>query len=209
MAFKTADGLSSKLTQALTAAGTSISTDPSFTSKLMTILPADGDYTYVTITTVNGGYEIIKIENNATGFAVIRAQGGTTAINAPIGSCIKFETNSLVVSTLIANGGVAPNVCEIVAGAGLELVKDGCKHTLSVKWPTCPERTFLGAKFKIENGCLIIEEPDNCGCVITNGTYENATVTIKDGRICAIQTGANPQYVSPSCTCCNCAPVTP
>lgn len=203
MAFVAVDGLSGRLTKTLKISDTSFTADAAFVSRLESAL-SDGDYTFLSVSTKAGAYEIIKVTNVDGEFTIERGQGTTSAINAAVDSCIKFEMNSVVVGELIANGGIEPAVCEIVGGDGVTVTKDGCKHIVSVDWPTCEEQEFLGATFKVENGCLVIEEPDRCNCDPVDGTYENATVTIRDGRICAIQTGANPQYLAPSCTCCNC-----
>lgn len=204
MPFVAVDGLSGSLTATLTSSATEFSANAAFVNRLEQAIANDGEYTFLSLSTKSGGYEIIKVVNVDGEFTIERGQGTTVAINAPANSCLNFEMNSVVVAELIANGGIDPAVCEIVAGDGITLVKDGCVHTLSVAWPTCEAQEFMGATFKVENGCLVVEEPDRCNCDVANGTYENATVTIRDGRICAIQTGANPQYLAPSCTCCNC-----
>ena len=204
MAFVPMDGVRGSLTTSISASDTTLPLSYALANALETRLANDGDYTYLEITTSLGGYEIVKIINDAGNLIVERGAAGTSPINAPKGSCVGYAVNTAVITDLIAQGGIDPLVCEIVAGDGIEIAKDGCKHTVSVTWPTCDAVDFMGASFSVENGCLVIDAPDRCNCDPVDGTYENATVTIRDGRICAIQTGPNPQYLAPSCTCCNC-----
>lgn len=205
MAFVALDGLTGKLTDTLVASNSFFTANPSFVHSLETSLATDGDYSFLSIIGKTGGYEIVKVTNVDGELILDRGEGNTTAINAAIGSCIKFETSTVVLAEMIANGGIEPPVCEIVAGDGISIEKDGCVHTVSVVWPECDPYEFMGASFNVVDGCLVVEEPDRCNCDPVDGTYENATVTIRDGRICAIQTGPNPQYLAPSCTCCNCS----
>lgn len=205
MAFIPLDGLTGKLTGTFASADTSFLANAAFVSDLESALASDGDYTYLSVIGRNGGYEIVKVSNVAGDLTVDRGQGSTVAINAIPGSCVRFESNTVVLAEMIANGGIEPPVCELIAGEGITITPDGCRHTISVEWPTCDDQTFMGATFAVENGCLTVTEPDSCNCDPVDGTYENATVTVRNGRICAIQTGANPQYLAPSCTCCGCS----
>lgn len=205
MALIALDGFKTKLTDPISRSDTALMIPPNAYAYIEDKLKNNGDYTYLSLTNKAGAYEIIKIENVSGDLAVIRGQGETEAIVASTGDCLVFEMNSLVVAD-IAGNGVDPAVCEIKVAEDtpLTLEKDGCIHTIGFEWPTCDEIDFMGAKFKIENGCIVIEDED-CNCSVLDGTYSNATVTIKDGRICSIQNGQNPQYVLPSCSCCGCS----
>jgi hypothetical protein len=201
MKFVPLDGVRGTLTASIKATDVTLPLSYVLATALDDKLVNDGDYTFLEITS-GSDYEIVKIFR-ADGELTI--ERGSPAINAPKGACVGYGVNTAVVSALIGQGGNSPAVCEIVAGAGIKITKVDCKHTVSVEWPTCTGVDFMGATFKVVNGCLVVDEPNRCNCDPTDGTYENATVTIKKGRICAIQTGPNPQYLTPSCTCCNCS----
>lgn len=197
------DGVRGTLTQSLSVSDTAVSISYPMAQTVLDKLVNNGDYTYLEVSTSLGAFEIIKVIRDGTTLVIERGRGGTVAINAPKGACIGYGVNTAVVSDLLANGA-DPAVCDIQVEAPLKLVKTGCLYKISLDWPSdCDEDTFMGATFKIVDGCIKITEDDRCNCDPIDGTYSNATVTIKDGRVCAIQAGQTPQYLSLSCPTCN------
>lgn len=166
----------------------------------------EGDHTYLTATATG---EIIRITCQDGNIMMVRAQGGSNAKPVPAGDCFCFKVNKPIIDdyididppdiiipeielpceTMISTD--TPEYIEIIAPVG-----DDCTWKVNIK---------SEAYECWNNGCEEPEEecPACPECVLGNGVYENATITVIDGKVCAITNGKNIVYTGGSC--CNCS----
>ena len=202
MTIKLLDGLQTKLQAPMSKSDTAITLAETAYARFESF--SDGDYTYLTVRE-NSNYEIIKVALDDDSYVVTRAVGDTGPFNFSKNACVAFEMNSAVVSDIIANGGTEPTLCAITAGDNIEITGDGCDKTISMTFPECDAIKVGTHSLVIKDGCLVDEALCADDCTLTDGTYSNATLTVRNGMICAIVPGDNPIYTQASCSCCSCS----
>lgn len=152
----------------------------------------DDDHTYLTIKSARG-VEIVKATCVDGDIVIERAQGDTEAMNFGIDTCACFIVNRPVLDDWfdeMRNGGCKPKVVSGDDFIVVEHDEENCTFTISVDEDIAECLTDL---------CL-----DRCGtCVLPDGTYENPTVTVREGKVCGISNGRNILYVGGSCCSCN------
>lgn len=153
-----------------------------------------GDHTYLTLNT-NSGVEIVKVTCDQGELFVERGQGDTEAVTAPVNSCLCFKINSLILDEYVGK-----QACEF------SIVTDTPDYILITppEEDSCEWKVSLTDEF-IERLSICCPEDDcDCGdCIVPNGIYENATITIKDGRLCGITNGTNIVYTGGGCCGCS------
>lgn len=151
----------------------------------------EDDYTYFTLTTRLGA-EIVRIYVDNGVVRMDRAQGGSEPLAASSGSCLCFKINKLILDEYVT--GIQEPCRPTIVSDDLEITppeEDECEWTIN-----------FTEEFKDRLDICCPE--GNCPeCGVTDGTYENATVTIRNGRICEISNGRNIVYTGGSC--CNCS----
>jgi len=190
MALVILDNVCVTLTQKLTTSGTLLPVSPADKSKLCTLLGVN--HSYLTMSTPSG-VEIVKVTCVDSEIVIVRAQGGTTAIVGPIGTCLCFKVNKLVLDEY--NPGVTPCALSFKTDTPdyIEIIApedDECEWTINIK------QDFID---RLDSCC----PEDECGnCTVGDGVYENATVTIINGKICGISNGTNIVYQGGGCCGC-------
>lgn len=161
-------------------------------SKLCAALGETG-HTYLTIKSPTGN-EIVKATCVDGDIVIERAQGGTSAQTHSTGRCACFVVNKPILDDYIEEamlGGCKPKV---VSGDADYLVvtedEDTCTFTIS-----------MNEDFKeMFEGCCGADDCDPC--VLPDGVYENATLTIRGGKVCGVSNGTNIVYTGGSlCSC--------
>jgi hypothetical protein len=208
MIFTSLDGLKLTLTAKLNVTDTIISLNVADTNKLCSGLGAN--YTYLTIANA-GQIETMKATCVGGVINVVRAQNGTSAITAPGGTCIAFQWVKSAITDFIAQGGGVAGICDLTNGSPerLEIVPDpinSCAKKLTIK--SCQSTAtwrFGNIIYKQElDGCIKTEAATDC--ILVDGTYQNATLVFKDGKICSVKEGTNIVHSGGGCcTCSNCS----
>lgn len=190
MAFKFMDNQCITLTSSIDRLTRAIPIGVGDKSKLQQYLTGPDDYTYLTITGYSGS-EIVRVYfvNNIA--YMDRGQGGSEPISAARGSCLCFKYNKLILDEYVK--GIQEPCRITIESDDLEVIEpeeDNCNWIINFT------EDF---KERLDNCC---PEGDCPQCNVVDGTYENATVTIRNGRICEISNGRNIVYTGGSC--CNC-----
>lgn len=180
-------------TQAIDRSSLVLPLSPGDKTKLANALGQD-DYTYFTLTTRQGA-EIVKLYNSNGTIRMERGQGDSSPLAASAGSCLCFKYNKLILDEYM-QGLFEPCQTTIVSD-DLEITppEEGeCEWTIN-----------FTEEFKDRlDGCC--PEGDCPECNVVDGTYENATITIRNGRICEISQGRNIVYTGGSCCGCGSEP---
>lgn len=190
MAIVFLDNICVTLTQSITSSTTILPISAAGKATLIDKLGATG-HSYLTMTTATGT-EIIRVSANSGEIVATRAQGGTSALVGPKDTCLCFKVNKLVMDeynpaepckpTIVTD---TPDWIEIVAPTGTSCEwKINIKQTILDKFAECcPE--------------------DTCNnCTVADGVYENATLTIINGKVCGISNGRNIVYSGGGCCGC-------
>jgi hypothetical protein len=190
MALVFLDNICVTLTQSLAPNATTLPLSPASKALIAEKLGVTG-HSYLTATTVTGT-EIIRITANSGEVIAQRGQGGTSAITMPKDACLCFKVNKLVMDEYAPPGACAPTIVtdtpdwiEIIAPTGTS-----CEWKINIKQDVldkfaecCPE--------------------DTCNnCTVADGVYENATLTIINGKVCGISNGRNIIYTGGGCCGC-------
>ncbi|EFG2981110.1 hypothetical protein M9M43_002156 [Escherichia coli] len=98
--------------------------------RLAAILEED-DHTWLTIRD-DVGAEVVRITHTCGGFVVDRGEDGTTPLNFPKGSCVRWEMTPAVVKDLICTHNCCDDECpcDAVTAAGIALPE----ATKGVQW---------------------------------------------------------------------------
>lgn len=149
-------------------------------------------WTYLTIKSPTGS-EIVKVRCVDGDPVITRAQGGTTAKVFSADRCACFVVNKPVLDDWFDEakfGGCKPKVVSGDDIIEVETSDNGCTFTVKIDadYAEC-----------INTIC----NDDPCHpCVLPDGVYENATVTIIDGKVCGVANGTNIVYTGSSCCGC-------
>jgi hypothetical protein len=190
MALVFLDNFCLTLTGVLTPTANTLVATPANLLTLCTKI-GTGNHTYLTMGTISGS-ETIKVSCIAGQAVLERGQGGTVPLTGAIGVCLCFKINKLILDEL-----------------GF---KQACVPTITTSHPayititppavgSCDWKVDLNANFLDRlNACCPV---DLCAtCTIGNGTYQNATITVVDGKICSVKNGTNIVYQSGGCCGC-------
>jgi hypothetical protein len=190
MAIVFLDNICVTLTQSMAPNATTLPLSPASKTLLAEKLGTTG-HSYLTVSTVTGT-EVVRITTNSGEIIAQRAQGGTSAITVPKDTCLCFKVNKLVMDEYVTPEYCAPTIVtdtpdwiEIVAPTGAS-----CEWKINIKQDIldkfaecCPE--------------------DTCNnCTVADGVYENATLTIINGKVCGISNGRNIVYTGGGCCSC-------
>lgn len=189
MAFQFFDNICVYTVQAIDRNSTVLPLGPSDKAMFIDSLGVN-DYTYFTLTT-RLGVEVVRVYVVNGAVRIDRAQGGTQPLSAPNGSCLCFKYNKLILDEYVQ--GIQEPCRVTIVSDDLEVTEpeEGCEWTINFT------EDF---KNRLDICC---PEGDCPECGVTDGTYENATVTIRNGRICEISNGRNIVYTGGSrCGCC-------
>jgi hypothetical protein len=175
-------------------------------ARLAEALPNEGDYTRLWLGD-GVAHEVVKATGLIDGaVAIDRGEEGTQPTALPAGTCVSFAWTPQNLADFIQQGlgGIEPAVCGVQAGSSrVSVTANDCNVTVDV--PAC-----AGASWRAGN---LQYTQDDAGCIVTapvstplvDGAYVNATVTVRDGQIVAIQSGTNIVYSGGGC----CPPETP
>jgi hypothetical protein len=190
MAIVFLDNICVTLLQAITPASTILPLSAAAKSLLTAKLGATG-YSYLTLATVTGT-EIIKVTANSGEIVAERAQGGTVAVTGAKDACLCFKVNKLVMDEYVTPDYCTPTIVtdtpawvEVIAPAGVS-----CEWKVNIK-------TAIIDKFA---ECCPDDACNNC--TVADGVYENATLTIINGKVCGISNGKNIIYTGGGCCGC-------
>ncbi len=150
------------------------------------------DYSYLTISSPTGT-EIVRIQCVNGEIVIQRGQGDTQAQSHAKGRCACFKVNKLVIDDYVN----VPDICEpTITTSQTDFIKITPPASDSCEWTIDIDEDILSC---IEDICV-----DNCDpCVLPDGTYENATLTIRNGKVCGIANGTNIVYTGGSCCGCS------
>lgn len=170
---------------------------PISTSDAVSLCAALGaDHTYLTLSAPNGT-EVVRVSCSGGVPVIVRAQGDTTAMAFAKGKCACFKVNKIILDEYLQDaltGGCTPSV-EIAADSvdylTVQEPADG-----SCNWTIGLDQNFIDT---LQECCY---EDDCAPCVLPNGVYENATITVTNGKVCGISNGNNVLYTSSSCCGC-------
>lgn len=159
--------------------------------KLINLLGDDG-YSYLTLSLSSGKTEEIKIFVDSGEIGIER---GDSPISVPEGRCSCFRVTKKVLDDYLTN---PPELCEVTIESGSEdYIKVTPPEDGECNWVISLTEEFIDRL----NQCC---PEDTCNnCTLTDGTYENTTIKVINGRICSISNGKNIVYTGGS-TCCNC-----
>lgn len=190
MAFVFMDNVCVNTVQPIDRNSTVLPLSPSDKAFMVNSLSQD-DYTYLTLTT-NRGTEIVRVYVVNGVVRIDRGQGGTISMAAVTGSCLCFKYNKLILDEYVS--GIQEPCRVVISSDDFEVTEPAEGQ--------CDWKINLTEDFK-ERLDLCCPEGNCPDCSVSDGTYENATVTIRNGRICEISNGRNIVYTGGSC--CNCS----
>lgn len=194
MAFVFLDGVCVTLTSKLDSGSTNLTVSQSDISKLCEKL-GDGNHSYLTMNT-NQGSEILKITCNSSQIVLERGLSGSTALTGSVGRCLCFQVNKAVIDDYITSG--LPEACEpTIVTDNEDVITITPPEEGSCEWVISLNEDFLDRL----NDCC--PEDDCNNCTISDGTYENATISVVNGKVCSVATGTNIVYTGGGCCGCN------
>lgn len=196
MAFKFLDGVCVTLTSKLEKTGTTLSINSTDMLKLTSAM-SEGDCTFLTLTTPLGT-EIVKVTAGcASAIVITRAQSGTSALTGASGSCLCFKINKAVLDA----AGISAEVCSpTIVTAQPEYLKITAPATGECEWTVDLSDSLVALLKRLE-----ADSPeDTCNnCTLSDGVYENATLTVVNGKVCAVTNGKNIVYTGGGCCGCS------
>jgi hypothetical protein len=184
------DNICVTLTEKITSSSPVLSFSGTDTAKLCAALGAN--FSYLTLNTPLGS-EIIRVACSGGVVTVTRGQGGTNPLAAAKGTCLCFKVNKLVLDNYLPQGYCEPSIVTTTPDF-IEIippVDPSCQWTVNIK------QSFID---RFEECC---PEDDCTNCTVADGVYENAKVTVINGKVCAISNGTNIVYTGGGC--CGCA----
>lgn len=153
-------------------------------------------YTYLTIMGPRGN-EIVRVSCSNGNIVIIRAQGESEALAFSECRKVCFEVNKPVMDAYIEEamlGGCKPTIVVDEDSENyievLEPEEDSCEWTIKL------------SDYFIDSFKECCHEDECEPCVLPNGVYENATITIVNGKVCGISNGTNIVYTGGSCCGC-------
>lgn len=153
------------------------------------------DYSYLTLST-SLGVEIVKVSCMDGEPFIERAQGSSESVTGSVGRCLCFKVNQLVLDEYLTGATACTVTVESADTAYVTVTEPeegNCNWTVD-----------LSQELKDRLDVCCPEDDCDCGnCTLANGTYENATITIIDGKVCAIENGKNIVYTGGSCCSCS------
>ena len=195
MALVFLDNICVTLTSKLTPTATMLPISPSGKQLLCEKLGADG-HSYLTLST-NLGTEIIRVTCGGGEIVAQRAQGGTQAVTGPKDACLCFKVNKLVMDEYMPQDFCQPSI------------KTDTSDYITITPPEegkCEWTVNISEEF-IERFEACCPEDDCNNCTVADGVYENATITIINGKVCGISNGTNIVYSGGGC--CGCGTTAP
>ena len=184
------DNICVTLTDKITSSSMTLPLSASDVSKLCQAL--GNDFSYLTLATPLG-VEIIRVACVNGAIAIARAQGGSTAVAAAKGSCLCFKINKLVLDNYMPQEYCEPTFTTDTP----DFITITPPEEGSCDWKISVSEAFIARM----NECCPEDECSNC--TVADGVYENAKVTVVNGRICAVSNGTNIVYTGGGC--CGCA----
>lgn len=189
MALVFLDGVCVYTTQNINRSQTNLPLSPGDTTMILNALGTEG-HTYFTLT-ARTGVEIVKLYNNNGKVGMERGQSGTEPVSASAGTCLCFRINKAILDEYM-QGLFEP--CQTT------IISDDLEVTPPAE-DECEWKINFTQDFKDRlDGCC--PEGDCPECNVVDGTYENATITIRNGRICEISQGRNIVYTGGACCSC-------
>ena len=151
----------------------------------------NGNHTYLTMGTVLGS-ETIKVTCTSGSAVLERGQGGTDPLTGAVGSCLCFKINKLILDELGFKTPCSPTIITTQP----DYITITAPATDSCEWTVDLNQDFLDRL----NACF---PEDTCGtCTLSDGTYENSTITVKNGKVCSVSNGKNIVYTGGGCCGC-------
>lgn len=185
------DNVCVTLTDNLSSTDTVMPISTADKSKLTDLLGEDG-YSYLTFNSSSGTTEEVKIYTDS---GEITMERGDSPLSLPSGKCTCFKVTKSVLDDYLTN---PPELCEVTIESGSEdFIEVTPPDEGNCNWVISLKQDFID---KLNDCC---PEDDCNNCTVTDGTYENATITVINGRVCSISNGKNIVYTGGS-TCCNC-----
>lgn len=172
----------------LTLTGKLEKTDATLTASAASLLSlcekiGEGNHTYLTMGTLSGS-EIIKVTCSGGTAVLGRGQGGTDPLTGSVGTCLCFKINKLIMDEL---GFKTPCAVTVVTTQP-DYITITAPEEGECEWTVNLNEDFLERL----NACC---PEDNCNtCTLSDGTYENATISVVNGKVCAVVTGKNIIY---------------
>lgn len=184
MALVFLDGVCVTLTAGLSKTARSLQISAASKQLLVDKLGNDG-YSYLTLRNTLG-IEFIKVQIENDEIVLTRAQGDSTGVTGKKGDCLCFEVTKLVLDAYNGNSEDDIKLCGITTKdtSFLNIIQNGCKVSINF---TDSFKTIINDLTSLSNISL------------PNGTYENATITVQNGRITGVSTGKNIVYTGGSC----------
>lgn len=192
MALVWLDNVCVTLTAKFEKGETSLPVAASSLTELCTKL-GDGNHSYLSMGT-SLGTEIVKITCNSGTIVVERAQSDTSELTGSKGTCLCFKVNKAVIEEYL---GLGADICSPT------IVTDQPDYiTITAPTTGCEWKVNLNADFVARLDACCPE--DTCtNCTLTDGTYENASITVINGKVCAVRTGTNIVYNGGGCCGCS------
>ncbi|QUO23828.1 hypothetical protein KEH57_09515 [Burkholderia cenocepacia] len=144
--------------------------------------------------------EVVKVTGIVQGQATIeRAQEGTRPIAAAAGTCVAFvwTAQSLIDFIVQGFGGQTGSVCDVVAGSARVTVARADCHVTVDRPPVRGASWRAGNHEFTQDSAGEITASPISGLI--DGAWPNATVTVRDGYITAVQAGSNIVYSGGGC----------
>jgi hypothetical protein len=163
--------------------------------ELLDLLGEDG-FSYLTISSITGNTEDVKIFSEDGEIALQRGKNETEPLAFSVGRCACFKITKAVLDEYLTN---PPGVCTVTLVSGSEDYLEITPPSLegSCEWTVGFKQVFID---RLNECCPV----DDCSiCIVSDGTYENATVTVINGKVCNIEQGKNIVYTGGS-SCCGC-----
>lgn len=183
------DNICVTLTAKITAGATMLPLSGSDTQTLCEALGSN--FSFLTMNTPLGS-EVVRVSCVNGTVVAIRGQMGES-FSAAKGTCLCFKVNKLVLDNYLPQGFCTPTIItdtpdfiKITPPTG-----DGCE------WKVSLNQDFLD-KFA---ACCPDDDCNNC--TVADGVYENAKITVINGKVCAISNGTNIVYTGGGCCSCS------
>ena len=198
--FQPAVGYKAMLKSRLGPDDTILPLAPDDVARLAAFLPSADDYTRLWL---GDGvmHEVVKVTGLIDGaVAIARGEEGTQAIALPAGACVSFAWTPQNLADFIQQGlgGIQPAVCAVKAGSErVSVTTADC--TVTVDRPACAGATWRSGNQQFTqggDGCIAAQPVST---PLIDGEYVNATVSVRDGQIVAIQSGTNIVYSGGGC----------
>ena len=183
------DNMCVTLTSAITAGTMNLPLSGADTLKLCSALGSD--FSFLTMTTPLGS-EVMRVSCINGTVVTTRGQNGLS-LSAAKGTCLCFKINKLVLDNYLPQDYCAPTILTDTP----DFITITPPEEGSCEWKVSLNEDFIA---RFEECC---PEDDCNNCTVADGVYENAKVTVINGKICAISNGTNIVYSGGGCCGCS------